>query len=63
MKLAYLNNTFLMAQLTESVDAIFLAGILPELRNTKKILSKNELKEKYSIDNYFFANEFSNYSA
>lgn len=45
MKTAYLDNTLLIANLTKSVNANYIAGFLPELRNTKKNLYKNELKE------------------
>jgi peptidoglycan/LPS O-acetylase OafA/YrhL len=55
MQKAYLNNNLLMAELTNSVGATFIAGILPELRSTKKTLFKHEITEKYGIDNYFVA--------
>ena len=43
MKIAYLNNLLLMSKLTESINATFVAGFLPEIRSSKKFISKMKL--------------------
>ena len=55
MKIAYLNNLLLMSKLTESINATFVAGFLPEIRSSKKIHIKNEINEIFNIKNNFTA--------